>query len=167
MKNGRLIVQNPYIPDQLPPFIVAILLSLFVLTGCEVSMPMIATTYPLNKDIKDVTSVIAMVVQERNFVVTVVNPEMGLVVTDWNRISSSADEILFGIQRRMRLSITVDKNKQEILIKPSNECQLNKGGWTETRLNDKQTQMLDSIVSDITTRCGGSKNSIHWIQQQI
>jgi hypothetical protein len=147
--------------------IIVVLLGLFTLNGCEVSMPMIATTYPLGKDIKDVTSIIAMVLQERNFVVTVINPEMGLVVTDWNTISTSTETILFGLKSRMRLSITVDKNKQEILIKPSNQC-LNKSiGWTETRLNDKQTLLLDNIVSDITIRCGGAKSSIRWIQQQI
>jgi|WetSurMetagenome_2_1015567.scaffolds.fasta_scaffold655130_3 uncharacterized lipoprotein len=68
------------------------------LMGCApIVFPAFYTPYPKDKDIKSITSVVAIVLQERNFALSVINADIGVITTDWQTMTNSANEKLSAI----------------------------------------------------------------------
>ncbi len=148
-------------------------------SGCAVMMPTITATYPFERENKDIVSAAVVVLQQYNFTVTVVQPDMGLVVTDWRAATTQGEEIAttilsalvyaplhpsYGESRRQRikLTLTVDKAAHKIILKPIKQGSTNIRGYFEVNLDEGDKRLLQKIADSIVMRIGGRVASIEW-----
>lgn len=138
--------------------IIVCLFLVFLVNGCApIVFPATYALYPKDKDIKSAISIIALVLQEHDFTLSVVNSDVGIITTDWKSTGSAAMEaigILGGnpYHEHIKLSINIDTANNRIIIKPVKQTYSKLGGWSDVRLGDKDQKMLDTIAKDISSR---------------
>lgn len=158
----------------------SVLLFLFVgLSGCAVVMPTVTAKYPRDRENKDIVSAAVVVLQQYDFSVTVVEPDMGLIVTDWRAATTPGEETATAIlsaiaysplhpsygdsgRQRIKLTLTIDKAAHKIVLKPNKQGSTKVRGWFEVNLDDGDKRLLQKIAERIVRRIGGRTASIEW-----
>lgn len=148
-------------------------------SGCAVIMPTVTVQYPLERENKDIVSAAVAVLQQHDFTVTVVEPDMGLIVTDWRAATTQGEEIAttilsalayaplhpsYGDSRRQRikLNLTIDKATHKIVIKPVKQGSTKVRGYFAVNLDEGDKRLLQKIAESIAMRIGGRIASIEW-----
>jgi len=142
-----------------------------MVTGCSVIMPTAIVPYPETISPKDIVAASVVALQEQEYPVTVVNENIGLVTTDWKNLTSKGSEIAQALlsgkvsHSRMKITITVNRQKRQINLKPLKQYESGYGAWQNQKLSDGDYKKIDELVNricDIT----GIKKELIWIQAE-
>ncbi|MFC1712988.1 hypothetical protein ACFL6S_04925 [Candidatus Poribacteria bacterium] len=147
-----------------------IISSLF-LSGCATGIPLLEMPCPPGIDNADISTAMVSSLQQNEFPVLSVNPETGLVVSDW-RETTTAGALISGTRRaqalsqRIKLEFSIDQRNQTMIIRPRKQQESKNDGWNNVSLDDRDMLLVQNVALSAVSRMGGPVGDLQWVYQQ-
>ncbi len=152
-----------------------IMLFLF-LSGCAVGVPSMQAPYPPGLTNADISAAIVSSLQQNNFPVSVVRPEIGLVTSDWRETTTAGAELAGALisgarhaqalSQRMKMEFSIDQDNRTMTILPCKQQKSGTDNWSDVSLDDRDMLLVQNVMLSTVSRIGGQVGDFQWVYRR-